>query len=614
MSLQRIDIDDRQAIMYSEGSVCASTQEVAESATFARVLGLYVDHLEAHNPQALDELGLGAPGGESRAGVDPRRERLLDLLRLLTNNPLERVAPTVAASGDLLARRQRLHEFVEGLYDFWRRWDRFLVVRAEAPPAPGDKRPLRGFTETVEALARLVRAVYRDVAENVTGARPRVLRQVAAGAEVGVYAVRHRWPVPARYRELLTGIPFVRDLLLYPPLLLDPPMNTRSGQFTEASENPLDGLTLEREEWLCYPALVGRLVVFVYFHRRFMGLGLSLANLFEVASDEEIAAGPDAVYLYGVPPAALARFGDLPTVFHDDEASRLLVAAVPLDDRFGYFGYVKKMVLTLHNVAAMDRGVMPFHGAYTRLVLGDGSAANVLLIGDTATGKSETLEALRVTGEERIREIRIVADDMGSLEVGADGRLLGFGTEIGAFVRLDDLQQGYAFGQLDRSIIMSPSKVNSRVVLPVTSLEEILRGYPVDYLLYANNHEVVDDERPVLERFDDEAAALAVFRDGAAMSKGTTTDVGLTNSYFANPFGPAQRREQHEELATSTFAAAFRAGVYVGQLRTQLGLPGRETAGPRAAAEALLDRIAGGASPAGPTPPSSAHPERSESS
>ena len=34
-------------------------------------------------------------------------------------------------------------------------------------------------------------------------------------------------------------------------------MNTRTGQFTEVEDNPLDGLKLEREEWLCYPALVG---------------------------------------------------------------------------------------------------------------------------------------------------------------------------------------------------------------------------------------------------------------------------------------------------------------------------------------------------------------------
>jgi hypothetical protein len=45
MSLQRLDLDDRQAVMYSEGSVCASTQELVESSTFARVLDLYVDRL-----------------------------------------------------------------------------------------------------------------------------------------------------------------------------------------------------------------------------------------------------------------------------------------------------------------------------------------------------------------------------------------------------------------------------------------------------------------------------------------------------------------------------------------------------------------------------------------
>ncbi len=581
MSLLRLDIDARQAVMHSEGAVCASTQELVESSAFARVLGLYVDHLEVHNPSTVDELGLAD------------RDQLMDLLRLLANNPIERVAGPWCGPGDLIAQRDRLHEFVEGLYDFWRRWDRFLVVRADMPPAPGDKRPWRAFSEAVESLARLVRDLYRDIAENITGGRPRVYRQVAAGAEVGVYAVRHKWPAPARYRELLAGIPFVRQVLMYPPLLLDPPTNTRSGAFSEVAENPLDGLMLDREQWLCYPALVGRLVVFVYFHRRFAGLGLSLANLFEVASDDEIAAGPDALYLYGVPGGALDRYGDLPTVFHDDRAGRLLVAAVPLEDRFGYFGYLKKMMLTLHNVAAMDRGVMPFHGAYTRLVLDDGSSANVLLIGDTATGKSETLEALRVAGDERIRELRIIADDMGSLEAATDGRLLGFGTEIGAFVRLDDLRQGYAFGQLDRSIIMSPNRVNARVVMPVTSLEDVLRGYAVDYLLYANNYETVDAGRPVVERFADEEAALAVFRRGAAMSKGTTTATGLTETYFANPFGAVQRTEQHDALARRTFAAAFKAGVYVGQLRTQLALPGAESAGPAAAARALLDLIAG---------------------
>ncbi len=599
MSLLRLDVGDRQVVMHTAGAVCSSTQELVESRAFARVVGLYLDHLESHDPAALDDLGLDHAedlefGRDDRAGTgDPRRARLLDLLRLLANNPLERVARLGVGSADLLARRDRLHEFIEGLYDFWRHWDRFLIVRAEAVREPSEARPLHGFTDTVDTLGFLVRTLYRNVAEHVSGGRPRVYRQVAAGAEMGVYAAPQKWPVPAKYRELLGGIPFVRHLLMYPPMMLDPPSNTRTGVFTEVQDDPLEGLVLQREEWLCYPALVGRLVVFVYFNQRFAGLGLTLANLFEMASDEEIAAGPDAVYLYGVPPAALARYGDLPTVFHEDTARRLLVAAVPLEDRFGYFGYIKKMVLTLHNVAVMQRGLMPFHGAYVRLSLAGGRTASVLIIGDTATGKSETLEALRVVGDERIREVRVIADDMGSLEVATDGRLLGYGTEIGAFVRLDDLQQGYAFGQLDRAVIMSPNRVNARVVLPVTTLEHVLRGYPVDYLLYANNYETVDADHPVLERLPDDEAALAVFGEGKAMAKGTTTATGLTTSLFANPFGPAQRPEQHERLARQTFAAAFRAGVYVGQLRTQLGLAGQGVAGPRAAAEALLGLIAG---------------------
>src|SRR5512137_2181972 len=342
MSLLRLDVDDRQVVMHTAGAVCASTQELVESRAFARVLEAYVRHLESHDPAALDDLGLDQGedlefGRDDRGGEgDPRLARLLDLLRLLANNPLERVARMGVGRGDLLARRDRLHEFVEGFYDFWRHWDRFLIVGAGVAAEPGDARPVRGFTETVEALGRLVRTLYRNVAEHITGGTPRVYRQVAAGAEMGVYVAPQKWPVPARYRELLAGIPFVRHLLMYPPMLLDPPSTTRSGVFTEVQDNPLDGLSLRREEWLCYPALVGRLVVFVYFHQRFAGLGLSLANLFEVASDEEIAAGPDAVYLYGVPPAALARYGDLPTVFHDDRRGRLLVAAVPLEDRFGY--------------------------------------------------------------------------------------------------------------------------------------------------------------------------------------------------------------------------------------------------------------------------------------
>jgi hypothetical protein len=76
------------------------------------------------------------------------------------------------------------------------------------------------------------------------------------------------------------------------------------------------------------------------------------------------------------------------------------------------------------------------------------------------------------------------------------------------------------------------------------------------------------------------------------MSKGTTTSTGLTRGYFANPFGAAQREQEHEAIAGRTFAAAFDAGVFVGQLRTRLGIEGFAATGPHEAAAALLDQIA----------------------
>ncbi|MBN2580507.1 MAG: hypothetical protein JXB10_16095 [Pirellulales bacterium] len=586
MSLQRMDIERRQAILHSMGLVCSSTAEIVESHAFAQFVQAYVDVLRKFNSPLLNDIPLDL---QNQDGVS----RMVDLLRALASASLEEAAKKRPEYAICVAWRKALHRFVEGLYDFWREHHRFMILHSLPGPSSLDRRPYRAFNETVEQLTHLIRGLYRDVCENVTGDHPRVYRQVAAGANVGLIAVPAAAPLPEPYARVLRDIPLIRQVWIDPPLIIDPPINKRTGSFQKIDRNPLEGLSLESSHFLCYPAQVGPLVIFIYFHQRFLELGCSLANLFELAGDRQIAAGPDAVYVYGAPSERMLDFGPLPTVFFDDEANRLLVGAVPLEDRFGYFGYVKKMVLTLHNVVMMKRGRLPFHGAMVHIALKHGASANVLLIGDTATGKSESLEAFRVLGEDSLRELRIVADDMGSLEVDAEGRLLAYGTEIGAFLRLDDLRQGYAFGQIDRAVIMSPQKINARCVLPVTTLEEVLHGHPIDFLLYANNFEEVDAEHPIVEKFAAADEALKVFREGAAMSKGTTTATGLVHSYFANIFGPPQYKDLHEPLAQKLFEAAFARNVFVGQLRTRLGISGCESTGPEEAAKALLELIAG---------------------
>jgi hypothetical protein len=580
VSLRNFDLTGDQVVMHTEGTVCQTAPELTASNAFKRVVSLYLKELKSHGSPLLDCFD---------DSLEPIQ--IIAFLKALADSPLEEAAKILPKYSKYLSRRQALHDFVEGLYDFWRKFDRFLVSHSELGQEPQDVRPYRTFNLTAERLNDLIRALYRDICENITGSHPRVYRQLAAGCDVSLIAVKKDTNLTGAYKKILQDIPIIRQVLINPPLIIDPPTNTRTGQFEKVEKNPLEGLKLETEKYLCYPAQVGSLVIFVYFHERFMGLGCSLANLFELAGDEQLAKGPDAVYVFGIPPKALEHFGGFPTVFYDDPKNEILTAAVGLEDRFGYFGYLKKMILTLHNILMMKKGRMPYHGAMTHIALKNGATANVLIIGDTATGKSESLEAFRNVGKDHIRQLRIIADDMGAIEISRTGKLLGYGTEIGAFIRLDDLKKGYAFDQLDRAVIMSPQKVNARVVVPVTTLEEVLRGYPIDFLLYANNYEEVDKERPIIEKFDSAEEALKVFREGAAMAKGTTSATGLGHSYFANIFGAPQYKHLHEKLAVKVFQLAFRSGVFVGQIRTRLGIPGYEAKGPEEAAKFLFDLI-----------------------
>jgi len=573
---------DRKVIIRLKDRICETPEELLTSELCHEILRRFVRGL-TQNASPLVVIFQKEPG------VDIDQDDIHELAQaflLLAKMPIDWAARLFEDKRRFLDHPSELYTFVEALYDYWREFERFIICDSEGDVL--DKRPYRTFNATIETLTHLVRSVYRDIQENISGKHPRIYRQVRTGAEVASIALPKPIPCPSCGYEKLDGIPVIRQMLIYPPMLLNPPMNKRTGTFTKVDSNPLDLVDLDPKEWLCYPARVGKLLVLVYFHEHFFELGFSLCNLFEPADDDCLKQKADAVYLFGVPENCLDNLAGIPTVFYDDEESNIFVAAVPRGDEFGYFGYLKKMILTLHNAIMMKRGKMPYHGAMVRLRLRGDREANLLLIGDTGTGKSETLEAFRMLGAEHIRELVIVADDMGSLDLTPDGKVIGYGTEVGAFVRLDDLQPGYAFGQLDRAIIMNPSQVNARVVLPITTYENVIEGVPVDMILYANNYEEVDDDHPIIERLEDLNLALKVFRDGTAMSKGTTTSTGLVHSYFANIFGPIQYRALHDEIAKRYFSAFYEEGIFVGQLRTRLGIPGWERRGPEEAARALL--------------------------
>jgi hypothetical protein len=582
MQRSTLNIIGNKVVLNIRERMCETAEEMLASDKFRLVLDHCLNNLRSKNSPLLEFFG-------SSSADEEIVNDLVKTLSLLVKYESIVVPHIFDKSTIFLKDLDKLAGFVEYLYDYWRHFDRFIINDSEGDRL--DKRPYRTFNETIEQLTHLIRTVYRHIQENITGSHPNVYRQVPAGAEMAVISLPINIAYPGEKYNKLNSVPVIRQMLIYPPLVIQQPMNKRTGDFKKINQNPVDLVALKPGEWICYPAKVGKLLIMVYFHIDFFELGFSMCNLFELADDTDLEKKPDALFIYGVPGNVLDGLAKYSTVFYDDEENRIFVGAIPDRPEFGYFGYLKKMVLTLHNSIVMKTGNMPFHGAMVKIMLQGNKEATILMMGDTGAGKSETLEAFRVLADKYIRELTIIADDMGSIELDSNGYPIGYGTEIGAFLRLDDLQPGYAFGHLDRSIIMNPSQVNARIVFPVTKFETVIAGHKIDYILYANNYEEIDSEHPVIEKFTSAEWALDIFREGAVMSKGTTTSSGLVHSYFANIFGPPEYKADHEKIASKYFASFFRNNIFVGQMRTRLGIPGNETSGPKEAAMELLKII-----------------------
>ena len=575
-------IYDGKVIIRIRDRICDTPEELVESGLFNEVMSRFVGQLKKQRSRLL------AIFPDKSNVTDEDVQLLIHTLRYLTKLPADDVTRLVIGSESILANRLLLNDFVEQFYNYWRGLHRLIVCDSVGDRF--DRRPYRTFNEIVESLMHVVRSTYRDIQENLTGNHPRIYRQVSAGAEVAAIARPRNIHYPPEYK-FLNNIAVTSQVLIYPPMIFNSPTNKRSGMFEGVSYNPLENLELDPMDWIGYPAKVGPLLIMIYFSMKFFELGFSLCNLFELATEDDLKRAPDAVFLYGTPVDEALKPAQNETIFFDDQANNIFVASIPFRDEFGYFGYLKKMALTLHNIIMLKRGRLPYHGAMFRIAIRDGGVSTFVVIGDTGAGKSETLEAFRTLAKDEVEDLTIIADDMGSLEIGPNGEIIGFGTEMGAFVRLDDLQNGYALGQIDRAIIMNADQVNARVVLPVTKYDEVIKGYPVDFVLYANNYQVVDQTHPVIYTFSSVNEALDVFRDGAVMSKGTTTSTGLVKSFYANIFGPAQYPELQEKLAREYYQAMFKKGIFVGELRTQLAIPGMEHKGPELAARELLKVI-----------------------
>lgn len=581
------EVGERHVAIFMTGALCTQPAQVLQAEQALAVIQNFLDDLRRRSSEHLETLRGRSIEGDRENPSSAARD-LARVLGLLCDLEWQEVVERAPDLADLVDPPLALAYLVEELYDHWRRYERYLIFEGRTDDSRDSAiEGHRPFIFNNQDLNSLVRDAYRRIERNLRGHWPRVYRQVPAGANMSLLVETINWQNPGGVYEQLSAVRMVRLALLVPPVTLYPRRTRRQGKFLPTPRHPLEGVALDPRQWFCIPLRVGELQFQFYFDREYMGLATSLVNLFELSGHNEARTKPDGIVLFGLP---AEKMGVNQTAFYIDEANDIVVGAIGKSEDVDYFGYCKKMTLTLHNIVMMRRGRLPLHGAMCRLHLRQGADFTVVIVGDSGAGKSETLEAFRELADEYIADMTIIFDDMGSVRL-SDSALLGYGTEIGAFVRLDELSPGYAFKHFDRSIFMNPDRWNARVVVPLSEYHEVVAGYPVDLLLYANNYEQVSEEAPVIEFFSDPDQALEVFRMGYRQDKGTTDESGIVRTYFANPFGADQFRELHEPLAREHFTGAFARGVRIGQMRTRLGIEGWEREGPRQAAEALLKLV-----------------------
>lgn len=575
---KEFSISNDKVLINFSAKYCNNYDTLLESDGFRRVLDVYLKKSEKRRTLSFRYLTIKL----NTKDTIEIRNNITKVFKWLTIMPAEEIVEANFNYKELLSNKEEFIKVIEDIYLFWRRLERYTIIHTDKVR---QGLAAMNFTEANSSFSKLILKLYRKIEENILGVSPQVFRQIPVGGNCSIMINKLLWPIPREY-EILEDVNFINSILIEPPFITYPKKNTRSGMFNEVYDNPLKYTHINKEHWFCYPAKVGELLAYIYFHRDFMSHGITLCNLFEMAKREECRGRkPDIIYVFGA-----TDDEKLKTVFYDDDENSIMVGYVNYSHEIDYFGYMKKMILTLHNLIMIKRGNLPIHGAMVNIEMKNGKHANVVIMGDSGAGKSESLEAFRALSEDHISNMTVIFDDMGAFK-NINGDIYGYGTEIGAFVRLDDLDQGYAFKEIDRSIFMNPDKINARLVMPVAPYNEVIKGYKVDLFLYANNYTEVKTGEKSIEYFEDINEAIRVFKSGARMAKGTTTESGLVESYFANPFGPAQKQKQTDILIEQYFDSMYKGNVKIGQIKTSLGVKGQEQQGPMTAALELFEII-----------------------
>lgn len=217
--MQPFRISGNKIILRIKNHLCDTSEELLSSKLLKWVITQYIKELSQRHSMLI---GIFGKDKINEKDIDC----LIQSLQFLIKMPAKLVPSVVPGSKVFFQDISLLGDFVESLYNYWRGFERFVICESHEEMI--DQRPYRTFNETVEKLMHLVRWTYRIVQENISGDHPRIYRQVRAGAGVAAIAVPKRLRYPKEIAKKLNAISVIRQILLYPPLVINAPMNKLS--------------------------------------------------------------------------------------------------------------------------------------------------------------------------------------------------------------------------------------------------------------------------------------------------------------------------------------------------------------------------------------------------
>jgi len=546
--IKKFFMNENTVIVNLTSNLCVTSSEILDSSGFKKVVSKFLLTIGDNSRRPLQTIKT----------INKSPDEMVELFKLLVVFQFDEIISKHSRFKKYLTYRKEIAEFIEALYSYWLNLERYGIVQRRLVEINTDNSIM---IESTDSFSKNILSLYRFFLKKLLDKPIRINRQTPAGFSAGFIVTPEFYQFPPKYK-FFKGINIVSGVVMRTPFIGHSSSNSRTGTFQEIDYNPLNYLRMTKRHWFCFPIKVGELLAYVFFHRTLMHHGVALCNTFEPGIEDYYKGRkPDLVYVYG----GLKQEEDC--TYYIDKENDFYLGYVARNEKNDFFGYMKDMILNLHNVYMIKHNILPIHGAMVNIVTKGNHEKNIVVIGDNNAGKSEIFKALKFIDNQKIVEMNVIFDNMGIFCL-KDGSVCAKGTEIGAYMMLDDLKTGYAYEELDRAIFINPESNVPKIILSNTRYEFISRENKIDYVFYANNSK---DSDVSIRIFNDINEMLKVFQE-----------IELTDITGSS---------ESKTLLEDVFSVMFKNKISFGELYTKPGISEEENKGNITAARSIVDLL-----------------------